>query len=200
MAEQNVSNARVSESDAANGANGQHEPLNLKISGDGRVGKIKTLLGGIGQLFASKTVEAMDEITLRDSIDTIGAVFVKLQRELEERVENNREVNIGALSKLGATEANTENLSAIFRRDKDREKKIEVGTGIVQFFRENDRKFFTMDEALVVIHELKLEARLGKISDHSLRIVLGDVFGRNCMNLNVTQDSNKVRTYWVPGV
>jgi hypothetical protein len=182
---------------------------NIK-STESRVDKIEKLVRCIGQLFALKTLPAMSDSLLHDAARKVGPVYTKLLNELARR-EDKRDVSFTSLKRHNrtATRKQKDKLTAILYPPVDGKSPADVAKMVVDFFRDNGREVFLMNQALEVIETLdlghivgtKYDQRTGKkfYSRKKARIVLGDLFGLNSLNLQVVPDSNKIRHYHVGG-
>ncbi|MDP6719630.1 MAG: hypothetical protein QGF59_13305 [Pirellulaceae bacterium] len=173
-----------------------------------RVAKIEKLLPGIGQLFAAKTLPALSDKQLANAARKVGAVFTKLEKELDRR-EETQNVVFTSLKRHDrtVTQKQKNKLAAILHPPVDDNRAIDVARMVVDLFRDNGRKIFTMNEAIEVVEAIglglvlgtKFDQKTGKkiYSQKKARIVLGDQFGRNCLNLRVVSDSKRNRQYHV---
>ncbi|MDP6636346.1 MAG: hypothetical protein QGG42_15705 [Phycisphaerae bacterium] len=188
-----------------------HTVTNVSRSGrssGSRADKIKKLLQGIGQLFAAKTLPALSDSLLADAARKVGPVYTKILNEIARR-EGKRNVVFTSLKRHNrtVTQKQEDRLAAIVNPPAKDNRAIDAAKLVIDFFRDNGREVFTMDQALEVIETLglgfvvgaKYDRNTGKkiYSRQKARIVLGDQFGRNCLNLPVVADSNRNRHYHV---
>ncbi len=169
---------------------------------------IEKLIKGIGQLFAAKTLPALPDGLLIDAARKVAPVYTKLMNEIARR-EDKTDVVFTSLKRHNrtVTRRQKDRLTAILNPPANNGRTIDVAKMVIDFFKDNGRAAFTMDEAIKVIEALGVGLVVGAKHDRKTgkkvykrqkaRIVLGDLFGRNCLNLHVVSDSNRIRHYHI---